>query len=165
MRALLLILLLAVSAQSQTLIYDKFTDREYYQSKQIEVYRNKGGLLLYNPARVQIQALRLLRPSQFALRLYVDSFDWQFIQGCVVHILADGKRFQIPCTVTHSDAYNLGRSVYVTESLSASMSVADYESILNSKSIEMRVGAYEFKLKDKHLKELRKVIIAEITTP
>lgn len=164
MKPLLLLLALTIPISAQTLEYDKFRDYEYYRSKRIEVYRNSGGILAFSPARVVITAIRPLRTREFVLWIDVDSADWQFIQSCRVRILADGKRFDYPCEVADSNAYTLARSVYVTESLRSVIPLEDYRTILKSKLVEMQIGAYEFKLKDKHIKELKTVDIAEVIT-
>lgn len=164
MRPLLLILVLALPATAQTLEYDKFTGLDYYKSKRIEIYRNKGGVLAYNPARVQVQAVKALRKPTYTLLIDVDSYDWQFINDCTIRVLADDHQLAFPCTVTNSHAYTLARSVYVTESLSVSVPAGDYTTMMNAKIVEMRAGAYEFKIKEKHLKELKSVIIPEVTT-
>lgn len=164
MKPLLLILALALPVSAQTLEYDKFRDYEYYRSKRVEVYRNAGGILAYSPAKVVITAIRPVRIREFVLWIDVDSADWQFIRSCRVRIMADGGHFNYPCEVTDSRAYTLRVGVYVTESLRVVIPIEDYRAILKSRSVEMQIGAYEFKLKDKHLKELKTVDVAEVTT-
>lgn len=163
MKTLLICLVFAVSASAQTLDYDKFTGTDYYKSKRVEVYRKKGGVLAYNPAAVEAQSFKVLKKPGFTLSLKVDSFDWQFTSACMVRFLADDKRYEYPCDVADSRAYSLGRDVYVREDLQVPIPAEDFRKILNSKVIQIQVGSYEFRLKDKHAKELIKVDVPEIT--
>ena len=94
----------------------------------------------------------------------MDSSDWQFINSCAVYLFIDGKRSEYACEVTRARADSLAREVYVTENLRVKIPADDYKAMLTAKLVEMRVGVYEFRLKDKHIKEFKKVDIAEITT-
>src|SRR5262244_1359670 len=129
MKALLLIICFCGVSYAQTVVYDKFSDKTYYKSKEVEVYRNKGGLLLDNPARVVIQALRVSGDdAEYALLFQVDSYNWQFTRDCTVRVLADGKRYELPCSREDSHAYTLVNSVYVTEGLVLKISAEDFKS-------------------------------------
>lgn len=164
MKPLLWLLLLTIPVSAQTLEYDKFTDTSSYKSKRIEVYRSRGGLLVYNPARVMVQTVKIVGKPDLRMLLTVDSFDWQFTRSCVIRFLADDKRYEYQCEVLDSNAYSLARDVYVQEYLGILIPPSDFRSILQAKIIEAQVGAYQFKLKEKHTKELLKADVPEITT-
>lgn len=157
MKVLLLIVALASATYGQTAVYDKFSDSTYYKSKRVQVYRNRGGLLVYSPAKVDAQTGRS-GADKYTLILSVDSYSWQFARDCSVQILADTKRYSLACSVEYSNAFTLVRSVYVTEGLVVRITANEFKDILTAKSVEMRVGVYEFKLKDKQLKELASVL-------
>lgn len=156
MKALLLILLIAISVSAQNVRYDKFTDTRYIVSKEVTAYKGRYGLLVYNPSSVRLQTGFTNKSSIPALFITVDSSDWQFTNGCSVEFLADGERFHLPCEVSHYQAYTLQSSVYVEEDLSIASPLL--VKILNSQKVEMRVGAYEFSVKEKDLKALRLAI-------
>lgn len=158
-------LLFPPTLSAQTLEYDEFTGTDYYKSKRVEIYRNRGGLLLYNPAAVAARSVKVLRKPGFTLSLSVESYDWQFIRSCTIRFLADSKRYEYPCHVVNSRAYSLGRDVYVREDLQIAIPAEEFRAILKAKLVEMQVGTYEFKVKEKHKKELLKVDVPEITTP
>jgi hypothetical protein len=126
MKALLLILALAFSVSAQTTDYDKFTDTSIFTTKRVQVYRNKGGLLVYSPAAVALQVVRTTASNDYTLWLDVDSYDWQFTQGCSIRILADGKRYEYPCKTERSHAYSMRYSVYVNEFLGVRIRAADF---------------------------------------
>lgn len=155
MKALILTLALPILVVAQTTRYDKFTDTTFTLSKEVEVYRNRGGVLVYNPASVRLQMVLSDKSSIPVLGLTVSSFDWQFARDCEIRIIADARRETLPCKVVSARPFSLARSVYVREVLT--ITSADLIPLLNSKSVSMQVGSYEFEVKEKHLETLRAV--------
>lgn len=155
MKPLLLILALTVSASAQTTTHDPFTNTTVTASKQVRLYRNSGGLLVYFPD--EVSATVFTSPNAVTvLALRVNSFRWQFTRDCKVYFIADGERTVLPCELATHSVYSLRRNVYVRETIT--VKEPGLTKILRAKELLMRVGSYEFKVKEKDLKTLRKVL-------
>lgn len=156
MKPILLILLLTVTASTQTTTYDKYSDTTVTRSKEVRLYRNSGGLLVYFPDEVSA-TLYSSPKSGPTLSLRVNSFRWQFTDKmCKVYALADGERIVLPCKVASYNAYRLRRDIYVTETVTTQD--VDLLKVLKAKEVSMRVGTYDFKVKEKDLKTLAQAL-------
>ncbi|MGI9068036.1 MAG: hypothetical protein ACR2HX_16740 [Pyrinomonadaceae bacterium] len=163
MKTILLILALAVGVSAQTLQTDKFSDRSWYTSKRVKVYSAKSGLLVYNPGQVTMTAMSSATASlggadrAYSVLFEVDSSNWQFAgRECVIWTIADGNRRQFGCKVIRNHAFRGGD---VTEGLTMRLTADEFKTLFTAKELELRVGIYEFTVKEKHLKELRKVLL------
>lgn len=162
-----LILALAVGVSAQTLHTDKFSGQSWYLSKEVKVYSAKFALLVYDPGKVSMMTISSATSSlggadrAYGILFQVDSSDWQFAgRECVIWTIADGNRQRFSCTVSTSRAYSLYRSgVAVSEGLEMRLTADEFKTLFTAKELALRVGIYEFTVKEKHLKELRKVIL------
>ncbi len=80
--------------------------------------------------------------------------EWQFLKNTDVYALVDGERMHLGEADRDSDVHLGG----VEEMLAIKLDQATFSKIAKAKSVELKVGEREFKLKEEHLQSFRDLI-------
>jgi hypothetical protein len=96
------------------------------------------------------------------LRFNSVSSDWRFV-GSDPSLLAivDGQRIDLgKAHRTRAEVQTAYRDVYVTEGLVVEMPLEEFKKLCSAQAIEMQLGGYEFKLKEKQIALLRELAVS-----
>jgi hypothetical protein len=144
--------------------YDKFKDETWVRTGPFAIsgtarYMAGGGMIfLWASFRFSGQSLK--QPNDtFALYLEHNGNDWQFLTTTEMYLLIDGHRNVLPA----EQKGNVGRGGFgslgaVNEILLTTVSPELFESLATGKSVELRAGSYETKLKDEHQQAFRDLL-------
>lgn len=176
MKALLLILVLAVGVQCQSDLkaktktfrnskrfsveYDKFKDQSIVSvgpfSTPPESKGTRGMFGVY--ARFLFQGSEVKTPvDTFYLGIVCYGRDWQFLHAEKVYLLIDGERLSIDA----QRSSNIGDSRWsslTSEWLIIPVDVDVFQRIVNAKSVELKAGNFETRLKEEHQTAFRDLL-------
>lgn len=155
--ALLLFVPISAAAQESRLIreYDRFEDRTRYWTTPTYLssglkfaatfsFKGKG-------AGHQIEGFSLVFSST--------SRDWQYLKDSRLYLLIDGVSVGLGSAKARDGDVEVGdRSVQVKEDLEFSVALQTLETISKAKSVEMRLGKSEFKLRSYVLSDIGELL-------
>lgn len=128
--------------------YDKFKDETLAHVGPFAI-SSKGGMVgLY--ARFLFKGPQVTAPvDTFYLGIIRYGRQWQFLDTDKVYLLIDGERFALDA----ARGSRLGNSrAYLTEEwLTIPIDAATFQKLASGKSVEIKAGAIEAKLKDEHM--------------
>jgi hypothetical protein len=152
MKTLLLTLLLALPAYTQSVEYDKFKDLSFVSSESVRV----GAVTMTAKAMHKGE-----KPEKvdYYLTFRSSSRSWRFLYDRDLTFLVDGTRLQLGKGDRNSNILS-GR---VTETLIYTISRGDLEKLVGAASVEMQLGLVEAKLDDKDKKGLREILGYKMT--
>ena len=90
------------------------------------------------------------------------SANWQFLGGADVRLLVDGERIDLGHFAKMKGNID-GR--IVTDTVAAPVDLSIFEKIASAKNVEMQIGTYETKLKDKGIERVRAFVAAVAALP
>jgi hypothetical protein len=131
--------------------YDKFRERTDVQLAHTEVFRK--GYKLRMTALYSYPGDSPSVPRSVTLAFNSTAPEWKHLRDTHITILADGRRYG-PARLVLVNARIEARG-NVTEAVAVTVGVESFLRIVNSGSVEMRVGDAEFSLEYKLLEALR----------
>jgi hypothetical protein len=138
--------------------YDKFKDETTISLKSLRPLPIIHPVTLYIVPTFRFPGKTVSLPDHVSLWFYSTSKDWQFLDYRQLLVVADGERFDFGETArvqSNVDANRYTRHVNVSETLGVMIPLNSFLKIINSKSVEIRLGQIEFKLAPDHLEALR----------
>lgn len=176
MKALLLILALAVSIQCQSDLkaktktfrnskrfsveYDKFKDRSTISVGPFATPpEGKGARGMFGVyARFFFQGPEVKTPVEtFYLGIVCYGRDWQFLYTEKVYLLIDGERLAIEAQRSSKIGDSRWSSL-TSEWLVIPVSADVFQRVVNAKSVELKAGNFETKLKEEHQTAFRDLL-------
>ncbi|HEY0006375.1 MAG TPA: hypothetical protein VGB17_16455 [Pyrinomonadaceae bacterium] len=135
--------------------YDKFKDETRVRVKYLSVTNKKLGAIDIS-ATYYYQGQTPSKPDSITLSFSSTSREWAFLNNRELAIIADGQRFLYDDAALVNARLNSGPYVEsVSERLSVPLPLADFLKIINSKSVQMKLGRFDFSLAQDHLEALR----------
>jgi hypothetical protein len=138
---------------------DRFTGETTVIMKEIGIGTFTDRSHLGQNVELALAATSLSKqPTPRALMvIYSYSANWQFLAGADVHLLVDGERIDLGHFAKMKGNVD-GR--IVTDTIAAPVGRSVFEKIAGAKSVEMQIGTYETKLKDKAVDRVRAFVAA-----
>ena len=136
--------------------YDKFKDQTtvrvgpYFMTGGMEYAMTNSQFEMI--AAFSVPGQKLVKPvGSVTLAFESKSKEWKFLNERNLYALVNGERLNLGEAVRDSDVRRGG----VSEFLSVSVPYETFIKIANGKTVEMKLGEKEFKLKDEHLEGFR----------
>ena len=144
--------------------YDKFKDETWVRTGPFAIsgtgrYMAGGGMIfLWASFRFSGQSIKQSIDT-FSFYLEHNGKDWLFLTTKEMYLLIDSHREVLPA----EQKGNVGRGGFgslgpVNEILLTTMSPQLFESLATGKSVELRAGSYETKLKEEHQQAFRDLL-------
>ncbi len=133
--------------------YDRFEDETHVR---LESKRVLGGFMedVKMGASFFYKGQKLSTPEYFIILFVSDTKGWRFLDEAQRELvaLADGQRISIGTLDRDSKVRSGG---WVSEIMVKEVPYETFLKIVNAKKVEMKLGRYEFELKEEHLEALR----------
>lgn len=144
--------------------YDKFKDETLVKTGPFAISGTArymaGGGFIFLSAAFRFGGLAIKEQiNEIALILEHQGNDWQFLTTKEVYFLIDGRREVNPALRESSVGRGgLGSMGVTSEILLIKVSPELFESLATAKSVELRAGSYETKLKEEHQRAFRDLL-------
>lgn len=98
--------------------------------------------------------------SEFFLMLHHSGNDWQFLTTKEIDLLIDGERITLPALQEGevNSRRGIGSMGVTRETLATTLTPEMFRKLGTAKSVEMRAGSYQTKLKDEHQEAFRDLL-------
>jgi hypothetical protein len=144
--------------------YDKFKDQTLIKTGPFAVsgtarYMAGGGFIFLSAGFLFEGQVLKQSVAEFDLILEHHGNEWQFLDTTEMYLLIDGRREILKTerdASTHRGGF--GSMGVTSEILLVKMSPELFESISTAKSVELRAGSYETKLKEEHQQGFRDLL-------
>lgn len=136
--------------------YDKFKDQTTVTAGSFPVFQTEGK---QSDSTFSVYA-RFISPGTETFYLGIDCIGrrWQFLETAKIYLLIDGERLSYD-TMRGSNIGDHKRDFYITrEWLVVSMNADSFHKLANGKSVEIKAGNFQTKLKDEHLLAFRNLL-------